>query len=97
MDDEPMWAADHVVAPTPGFAITILETTTEFVIKDVMTLKMHAQYKELQSNAKKAKPDLDEDDIPMSREEEVKFMQTFRKTYFYNDYCDQDSNRDNWR
>nr|GEY30526.1 DNA-directed DNA polymerase [Tanacetum cinerariifolium] len=58
---------------------------------------MDAQYKELQSNAKKAKPDLDEDDISMSREEEAKFMQTFRKTSFYNDYRDRDSNRDNWR
>ncbi|GJS69645.1 reverse transcriptase domain-containing protein [Tanacetum coccineum] len=64
---------------------------------DAMTLKMDAQYKELQSKAKKTKPDLDEDDIPMSREEEVKFMQTFRKTRFYNDYQDRDSNRDNWR
>ncbi|GKD49729.1 hypothetical protein Tco_1278705, partial [Tanacetum coccineum] len=64
---------------------------------DAMTLKMDAQYKELHSNAKKTKPDLDEDDIPTSREEEAKFMQTFRKTRFYNDYCDQDSNRDNWR
>nr|GEU55545.1 reverse transcriptase domain-containing protein [Tanacetum cinerariifolium] len=44
---------------------------------DAMTLKMDAQYKELQSNAKKEKPNLDEDDIPMSREEEAKFMQTF--------------------
>nr|GEW20778.1 reverse transcriptase domain-containing protein [Tanacetum cinerariifolium] len=44
---------------------------------DAMTLKIDAQYKELQSNAKKAKPDLDEDDIPMSCEEEAKFMQTF--------------------
>nr|GEU86682.1 reverse transcriptase domain-containing protein [Tanacetum cinerariifolium] len=44
---------------------------------DAMTLKIDAQYKELQSNAKKAKPDLDKDDIPMSREEDVKFMQTF--------------------
>nr|GEY90682.1 hypothetical protein [Tanacetum cinerariifolium] len=42
---------------------------------DAMTLKMDAQYKELQSNAKKT--DLDDDDIPMSREEEAKFMQTF--------------------
>ncbi|GJU26919.1 reverse transcriptase domain-containing protein [Tanacetum coccineum] len=33
MDDEPMWAVDHVVAPTPGFAITILETANEFAIK----------------------------------------------------------------
>ncbi|GKA70086.1 hypothetical protein Tco_0776150, partial [Tanacetum coccineum] len=53
---------------------------------DAMTLKMDAQYKELQSNTKKTKPDLDEDDIPISREEEAKFMQTFRKTRFYNDY-----------
>ncbi|GJV04238.1 reverse transcriptase domain-containing protein [Tanacetum coccineum] len=64
---------------------------------DVMALKMDAQYKELQNHAKKTKPDLDEDDIPMSREEEAKFMQTFSKTRFYNDYRDRDSNRDNWR
>ncbi|GJU16949.1 hypothetical protein Tco_1144915 [Tanacetum coccineum] len=137
MDDEPMWAADHVVAPTLGSAITIPETANEFAIKvllkldwaknkktkstpkkivaftdrgssnsdtdkimarmDAMTLKIDAQYKELQSKAKKTKPDLDEDDIPMSREEEAKFMQTFCKTHFYNDYRDRDSNRDNWR
>ncbi|GJW58467.1 reverse transcriptase domain-containing protein [Tanacetum coccineum] len=157
MDDEPMWAADRVVAPTPGSAITILETANEFAIKDLfdrllgeirdfshhenesltdswlrmkemlrnchghhlskgniikifyhglneitqevlnaaaggssnsdtdkiiarmdaMTIKMDAQYKELQNHAKKTKPNLDEDDIPMSREEEAKFMQTF--------------------
>ncbi|GJU90384.1 reverse transcriptase domain-containing protein [Tanacetum coccineum] len=34
MDDEPMWAADRVVAPTPGSAITISETVNEFAIKD---------------------------------------------------------------
>ncbi|GJZ52555.1 reverse transcriptase domain-containing protein [Tanacetum coccineum] len=44
---------------------------------DAMTLEMDAQYKELQSNAKKTKPNLDEDDIPMSREEEAKFMHIF--------------------
>ncbi|GKD14545.1 reverse transcriptase domain-containing protein [Tanacetum coccineum] len=33
MDDEPIWAADRVVAPTPGFAITIPETVNEFAIK----------------------------------------------------------------
>ncbi|GKA35491.1 reverse transcriptase domain-containing protein [Tanacetum coccineum] len=195
MDDEPMWVADRVVAPTPGSAITILETANEFAIKvnhltlvkgnqfdsrtktdphkhiqdfleicdmfkyrdteneairlmieitqevlnaaaggiffyktpnqayqlledkvllkldwaknqktkssfkktvafadegssnsdtdkiiarmDAMTLKIDAQYKELQSNAKKTKPDLNKDNIPMSREEEAKFMQTF--------------------
>ncbi|GKE17273.1 hypothetical protein Tco_1424850, partial [Tanacetum coccineum] len=191
MDDEPMWVADHVVAPTSGFVITIPKTTNEFAIKgnapklpwsqsvqrqyhknllswsqrnnprsskcrsrwyfplkknqayqlledkvllkldwaknqktksslkktvafadegisnydtnkimarmDAMTLKMDAQYKELQSDAKKTKPDLDEDDISMSREEEAKFMQTFCKTRFYNDYRDRDLNRDHWR
>ncbi|GJW09656.1 hypothetical protein Tco_1575483 [Tanacetum coccineum] len=34
MDDEPMWAADRVVALTPGSAITIPETANEFAIKD---------------------------------------------------------------
>nr|GEU44892.1 reverse transcriptase domain-containing protein [Tanacetum cinerariifolium] len=33
MDDETMWAADRVVALTPGFAITIPETANEFAIK----------------------------------------------------------------
>ncbi|GKG38673.1 hypothetical protein Tco_0460385, partial [Tanacetum coccineum] len=47
---------------------------------DAMTLKMDAQYKELQTYAKKTKLDLGEDDIPMSRKEEAKFMQTFHKT-----------------
>ncbi|GKF51297.1 hypothetical protein Tco_0147764 [Tanacetum coccineum] len=64
---------------------------------DAMTMKMDAQYTDLQSRAKQPTPNLDDDDIPMSREEEAKFMQTFRKTRFYNDYRDRDSNRDNWR
>ncbi|GJR02431.1 hypothetical protein Tco_0525415 [Tanacetum coccineum] len=34
MDDEPMWAADHVIALTPGSAITIPDTTNGFAIKD---------------------------------------------------------------
>nr|GEV76727.1 retrovirus-related Pol polyprotein from transposon 17.6 [Tanacetum cinerariifolium] len=33
MDDEPMWAADCVVALTSGSAITILKTANEFAIK----------------------------------------------------------------
>nr|GEV03788.1 RNA-directed DNA polymerase, eukaryota [Tanacetum cinerariifolium] len=33
MDDEPMWAADRVVARTPGFAITNPKTPNEFAIK----------------------------------------------------------------
>ncbi|GKC81024.1 hypothetical protein Tco_1136741 [Tanacetum coccineum] len=32
MIDEPMWAADHVVAPTPSSSITIPETVNEFAI-----------------------------------------------------------------
>ncbi|GJT84133.1 hypothetical protein Tco_1058475 [Tanacetum coccineum] len=44
---------------------------------DAMTIKIDAQYKELQSHAKQPTPDLDNDDIPMSRKEEAKFMQTF--------------------
>ncbi|GKA20148.1 hypothetical protein Tco_0700137 [Tanacetum coccineum] len=34
IDDEPMWAVDHVVALTPSSAITIPETANEFAIKD---------------------------------------------------------------
>nr|GEY67205.1 reverse transcriptase domain-containing protein [Tanacetum cinerariifolium] len=94
MDDDPMWAADRVVALTLDSAITISETANQFAIKadegssnsdtdknmarmDAMTIKMDAQYKELQSKAKQPTPDLDDDDMPMSREEEAKFMQTF--------------------
>ncbi|GKG15949.1 hypothetical protein Tco_0358272, partial [Tanacetum coccineum] len=33
MDDETMWAADRIVAPTLGSAITIPETANEFSIK----------------------------------------------------------------
>ncbi|GJZ48159.1 hypothetical protein Tco_0601991 [Tanacetum coccineum] len=44
---------------------------------DAMTINMDAQYKELQSRAKQPTPDLDDDDMPMSLEEEAKFLQTF--------------------
>ncbi|GKC79024.1 hypothetical protein Tco_1129798 [Tanacetum coccineum] len=44
---------------------------------DAMTIKIDAQYKELQSRAKQPTPDLNEDDIPMSPKEDAKFMQTF--------------------
>ncbi|GJT73429.1 hypothetical protein Tco_1032715 [Tanacetum coccineum] len=83
MDDEPMWAADRVVALTLGFAITIPKTANEFAIT------------EFQSRSKQ--PNLDDDDIPMSRKEEAKFTQTFCRTRFYNDYRDHDSNSDNHR
>nr|GEV78561.1 reverse transcriptase domain-containing protein [Tanacetum cinerariifolium] len=122
MDDKPIGAADCVVASTPGFGITIPESTNEFAIKgnalklpwsqsiqsnntdtdkimaqmDAMTIKIDAEYKQLQSRAKKTMSNLDEDDIHMSREEEAKFMQTFRKSHFYNNYHDRDLNRNNW-
>ncbi|GKA52088.1 reverse transcriptase domain-containing protein [Tanacetum coccineum] len=103
-------AADRVVAPTPGSAITILETANGFTIKgssnfdidkimarmDAMTMKMDAQYKEFQSRSKQPNLDYNDDDTPMSYEKEGKFMQTFHRTRFYNDYHDRDSNRDNW-
>ncbi|GJR24478.1 hypothetical protein Tco_0973005 [Tanacetum coccineum] len=154
MDDEPMWAADRVVAPTSGFAITIPESVNEFSIKasgiflyktpnqayqlledkvllkldwvknqktkstlkktvafaaegssnsdtdkimarmDVMPMKMDAHYRDFQSRSKQS--NLNDDDIPMLHEKEAKFMQTFCRTHFYNDYRDRDSNRDNW-
>ncbi|GKA35165.1 hypothetical protein Tco_0721656 [Tanacetum coccineum] len=138
MDDEPMWAADRVVAPTPGFAITIPETVSRKQKHDWMNsmkelskhgmkfkllsladsfpsalfnrllgeIRAFSQHEnesltdawlQLQSRAKQPTPDLDDDDMPMSREEEAKFMQTFHKTRFYNDYYDRDSNCDNWR
>ncbi|GJU25641.1 hypothetical protein Tco_1164262 [Tanacetum coccineum] len=40
MDDEPMWVADRVVAPTPGSAITIPEITNEFAIKETPRMKL---------------------------------------------------------
>ncbi|GJX90730.1 reverse transcriptase domain-containing protein [Tanacetum coccineum] len=67
MDDEPMWAVNRVVALTLGPAITIPETANEFAIKgnsnpdtdkimarmDAITIKMDAQYKQIQSCAKR--------------------------------------------
>nr|GEW71137.1 reverse transcriptase domain-containing protein [Tanacetum cinerariifolium] len=133
MDDEPMWAADRVVAPTLGSTIIIPETTNKFAIKgnhlilvirnqsdgriktdmhkhihefleicdmfkykdtkneavrlmmfplsltgsssldtektmarmDAMTMKMDAQYKEMQSRSNHLILEYDEDDKPM--------------------------------
>ncbi|GJY07169.1 hypothetical protein Tco_0374223 [Tanacetum coccineum] len=53
------------------------DTDKIMVRMDAMTMKMDAQYKELQSRAKQPTPNLNDDDIPMSCEEEAKFMQTF--------------------
>ncbi|GJV46335.1 reverse transcriptase domain-containing protein [Tanacetum coccineum] len=64
---------------------------------DAMTMKMDAQYKEFQSRSKQPNPDHNDNDTPMLREEEAKFMQTLHHTHFYNDYDGRDSNRDFWR
>ncbi|GJW73194.1 hypothetical protein Tco_0132564 [Tanacetum coccineum] len=64
---------------------------------DVMAMKMDAQYKDFQTRSKQPIPDPNHDDTPMTRGEEAKFMQTFRRTCFYDQYHDHDSNRDNWR
>ncbi|GJV62933.1 hypothetical protein Tco_1473761 [Tanacetum coccineum] len=88
MDDEPMWTADRVVASTPGSAITIPETANEFAIKgssnsdtnkimarmDAMTMKIDAQYKELQYRSK-PNPDHNDDDNTQSVKKKQKFMQ----------------------
>ncbi|GJV57353.1 reverse transcriptase domain-containing protein, partial [Tanacetum coccineum] len=42
-----------------------------------MTMKMNVEYKEFQSRSKQPNPDHNDDDKPMSTEEEAKFMQTF--------------------
>ncbi|GJZ62973.1 reverse transcriptase domain-containing protein [Tanacetum coccineum] len=155
MDGEPMWAVDHVVAPTARFPHSHIPVTATILaikgniikknyhglneitqkvlnataggiflyktpnqayqlLEDKVLLKLDwaknqktksslkkivafADEEHPTSRAKQPTSDLDDDDIPMSREEEDKFMQTFYKTHFYNDYCDRDSNRDNWR
>ncbi|GJY07854.1 hypothetical protein Tco_0374908 [Tanacetum coccineum] len=57
---------------------------------DTMAIKMNAQYKEMKSRAEcnncggnHSTTDFNDDDTPMSHEEEAKFMQTFRKTFMY--------------
>ncbi|GJS48640.1 hypothetical protein Tco_0598761 [Tanacetum coccineum] len=72
---------------------SISDTDKIMARMDAMTMKIDAQYKDFQSRSKQST--LDDDDIPMSREEKSKFMQTFCRTRFYNDYRDRDSNRDN--
>ncbi|GJS36779.1 reverse transcriptase domain-containing protein [Tanacetum coccineum] len=84
MDDEPMWAADRVVAPTPIPQSLFLKPQMNLLLKKTVAFADEVQRTPIQ--CKKTKPDLDDDDIPMSREEEAKFMQK-----------DQDSNLNNWR
>nr|GEX62668.1 reverse transcriptase domain-containing protein [Tanacetum cinerariifolium] len=64
-----------VVFSTKGPSKT--DTNKIIAQMDAMTIKIDAQYKEVQPRAKHPTPDLDKDDMPMSHEEEAKFMQTF--------------------
>ncbi|GKD90652.1 hypothetical protein Tco_1366159 [Tanacetum coccineum] len=59
MDDEPMWAADCVVALMLGSAITIPDTANEFAIKDTENEAVHLMMFPL-SLAREAKTRLDE-------------------------------------
>ncbi|GJV39394.1 reverse transcriptase domain-containing protein [Tanacetum coccineum] len=53
MDDEPMWAADRVVAPTLGPVITIPETANDFVIlRNHLTLVKGNQFDAQNENIK---------------------------------------------
>ncbi|GKF04587.1 hypothetical protein Tco_0035255 [Tanacetum coccineum] len=78
------WAKNHKtktsLKKTVAFAVEgSSNTDTDKIMArmDAMTIKMDAQYKEIQSRAKQPTPNLDDDDMLMSREEETKFMQTF--------------------
>ncbi|GJR22656.1 hypothetical protein Tco_0971183 [Tanacetum coccineum] len=46
---------------------------------DAMTMKMNAQYKDLQSRPKQTTPNHNDNDTPISCEEEAKLMQTFHR------------------
>ncbi|GJT90450.1 reverse transcriptase domain-containing protein [Tanacetum coccineum] len=53
---------------------------------DALTMKIDVQYKEFQSRSKQPNPDHNDDDIPMSHEEETNFMQTFRPLHSTNSF-----------
>lgn len=71
---------------------------------DAMTLRMDAQYKEMKEKSETSNnycgnhstANYKDNDTPMSREEEAKFMQSFRWILFYDDYCNRDRDRDKW-
>ena len=90
------WAKNQKVKSSLKKTVAFIDETprktdTEKIMDrmDAMNLKMDAQYKELKT---RNTSDTEEDDIPMTKEEEAKFMQTFRRTRFYNNYRDQDTN-----
>ncbi|GJZ26618.1 hypothetical protein Tco_0570871 [Tanacetum coccineum] len=86
---------EDLESSTWGWRSSNSDTDKIMARMDAMTMKMDAEYKEFQSRSKQPNLDHNDDDIPISRKEEAKFMQTFHRTRFYNDYRDRDSNRDN--
>ncbi|GJX79525.1 hypothetical protein Tco_0327674 [Tanacetum coccineum] len=62
------WAKNQKTKTSLKKTVAFADTEKIMARMDAMTIKMDAQYKELQSRAKKIKPGLDDDDIPMSRE-----------------------------
>nr|GEV28820.1 hypothetical protein [Tanacetum cinerariifolium] len=93
MDNEPMWAADHVVALTPSFVITILETENEFAIKEIRAFSQN-ENKSLTDAWLRMKEMLRNCHGHNLRSQ---IHSNFPSYLFYNDYRDRDSNRDNWR
>ena len=82
---------------------SISDTDKIMARMDAMTIKMDAQYKEMKEKRESCNncggnhstANCNDDDTPMSREEEAKFMQSFRRSRFYDDYRNRD--RDKWR
>nr|GEX56107.1 hypothetical protein [Tanacetum cinerariifolium] len=60
-----------------------LETEKIMARMDAMTIKMDAQYKELQSRAKQPTPDLDDDDIHSNRDN----WRSSKRNDYNRDYC----------
>ncbi|GKD14821.1 reverse transcriptase domain-containing protein [Tanacetum coccineum] len=79
MDDEPMWAADRVVALTPGSAITIPETANEFAIKDTDNEAVHLMMfpLSLTGEAKTRLDELNEETIKTWDELQTAFISRF--------------------
>nr|GEU46748.1 reverse transcriptase domain-containing protein [Tanacetum cinerariifolium] len=87
------WAKNQKTKPSLKKTVAFANEGSSNSDTDKIMARMDARYKELQSRLK-PNPNHNDDDIPMSRKEEAKFMQTFRRIHFHNDY--RDSNRDNW-
>ncbi|GJU19747.1 hypothetical protein Tco_1153089 [Tanacetum coccineum] len=81
VDDQRLDLADDLKEAQDHISSSSNSDTDKIMAQmDAMTMKMDAQYKEFQSHSKQLNPDHNDDDIPMSREEKAKFMQTFHRS-----------------